>query len=199
MGVKYQTLSKTYKCPKCNQKYDYEAHSNAIFGIGSENHSFKYYLDSPFRTCEKCGAKFIDDRFKEYVSLTEDERKRYFDNYNSRGPIVWIVIILIYSISGLIGAIGSKQQILLLIVILMCFPFLIIPIAVIKKRKKTIDQHIFDDAIKKSLERCMNKSYLMEVYLLMGTLNPLSDLEIKTNPQFAEINSLINQIISANK
>lgn len=183
----------------CNHKYDYVAHSSAIFGIGSENHNFKYYLGSPFVTCEKCGAKFIDDRFKEYLSLTKDERNEYFNNYNSKGPAVWIAIILIYSISGLIGAIASAQYILLLVVILTCFPFLLIPIAVIKKRKKTIEQHIFDDTIKKSLERCMNKNYLMEIYLLTGALNPLSDLEVENNAQFAEINSLIIQVIGVNK
>lgn len=191
MAIKYYVFSTKYTCPHCGNQYDYTATSTGFFG--GREHRFTHYLDSPVKICAKCGQPFIDHRFTEYVSLDEKGRNEYFDNYKSKGPIVWIVILSIYAISGIIATIAAMNPLMLIMtgIAIIC---MIAPIVILAKRLRLIDNHIFDKAIVQSLHRCEEKDYLLQLIALGEKIYPLTEKEILSNPEFSVLNKLINEV-----
>ena len=187
MAIKYTVFTKDFKCPHCG--YVYESASSTNPNKTNAKYNFKHYIGSPIKECPKCGSNFIDKRYNEYLLMTPIERNHYFDGYKSSGPTVWIIIILAYIISFVIGALASEMY-LMLIGAGVGLLLLLIPISVSRSRTKMITSHIFDEEIQKSLLRFKDKNYA-NILLSHGfTIYPLSELELQSNKNFITQNNL---------
>lgn len=189
MAIKYTVFSKNYKCPACG--YVYEKTSSTDPGKTYAKFNFRHYMGSPIRKCPKCGSNFIDSRYNEYLLMTPEQRNLYFNGYKSGGPIAWIIIILIYTVTFFIGSISSEQYSLMIgsgVGLLL----LIIPISVRKSRKNKIQNHKFDNEIKNSILRFKNEDYIKQLLEYGFTLYPLSKLEIGNNATFLKENGFNN-------
>ena len=189
MAIKYTVFSKNFKCPHCGYVYEVAASTNP--NKTDAKYNFKHYMGNPIRKCKKCGSNFIDPRYNEYLLMTPEERNEYFNNYKSAGPTVWIIIILVYIIAFIIGAIASEIYLMLIgagvgLIILM------IPVYVRKSRNKRIENHIFDNEIQKSILRFKDEEYVEQLLHQGFTLYPLSKSEIKNNEAFLKENGFEN-------
>ena len=191
MAIKYTVFTTNYNCPHCGYRYDYTATSTGF--SGSRQHGFKYYLNSPIKTCKNCGNNFIDNRFTEYICLDEKGRNNYFNNYKSKGPLIWIIILSIYAFFGLIFTFVEEEPLILLIPGVALLG-MIVPITIKIKRSKRIENHIFDKEIIDSLHRCENKNHLLQLIHLGKKVYPLTEKEVLSNPEFSLLNSLINEV-----
>ena len=193
MAIKYYVISQTYKCPVCGKKYDYTAKSTGPFGLGNASHNFKYYLSNPIIKCKSCGSEFSDKRMQEYVTMNEEARESYFNNYKSKGPVVWLIIFAVYAIAGVIAALAA-QNAMILTMTGVALLLMIIPGCIKRKRNGIVQNHIFDNAIKDSLKRCKAKEHLERLVFFGYKLYPLNKRELANNPGYEEINKLIEEI-----
>ena len=125
--------------------------------------------------------------------MSENERTEYFNNYKSKGPIVWLCIFGGFALLTLIGFFESWHW-LWIVFFAAILLLMLIPISVKRKREKRIKKRLFDKAIIHSLNRCKDKDYLVALVLIKCDLHPLSDLEIANNPSFCWVNDIIKEI-----
>ena len=198
MAIRYNVYTTNYNCPHCGVRYDSTSTSDSIFGTGNRQHRFRYFVNNPIIKCKFCGGTFIDDRVKEYLMMSDEERKEYFNNYSSKGPVVGFSIL--FGITGLftIGSISGGIWPLLIVALVVGHVGLI-PLSVWIARKNRISKRIFDQTIINSLNRCKNKDHLYKIYSLNKGLYPLSDLELMSNPGYEEINALVLDLTESSK
>ena len=150
-----------------------------------------YYLDTPIMTCKKCKQKFVDSRFKEYISMDDAERKSYFSQYKT-GILPILLIIFFIAVSIIVGVTAKYPANLIFPIIggIIVFVSLIQLIV----RNKRIKKYCYDSTIKKSLNRCMNREYLISLVYAGFDLILIPSRELSNNPEFKMINDLVRSV-----
>lgn len=193
MAIRYYVFRQIYKCPHCGKRYDYTAVSTSPFGTGSRGHDFKDYLASPFVRCSGCGHIFVDDRFCEWVSMSESQRSEVFNQYN---PYRLLGLILPFGTLGLMFVIIGACVPHFFPVILGSCGLVVAIINLIRMimRMNFTKNRTYNKLIEESVRRTLNKKYLLQLKEAGFSLYKVSAVESQNNLIGKQLNQLIDEL-----
>ena len=153
-------------------------------------------IKSPIHKCFRCSKVYFENRYDEFITLTEKERERYF--HNSHQFPLQILVDVLCACCPLLLPLAFIPGLYWMVGVSFVPVFLsIIPGQIRNIRAKN---HIYNKVIKESLTRCMDKDYLIALRKNGKQLYPIDYTSSLYNDCcYFEVSKLIEEVNSIKK
>ena len=173
--------TRKYKyCPFCHTLY--ESHH-----LGVE------HVRSPFMKCSQCGGEFLDNEYKEWVTMNQKERDQYLKHGTSGIGIGTLIAGIFMDIALIVGFFVIIFEIGFTFVLIL-FAFFIagttMTIVSFFKNYRNFITKKYNDEILNSIDRCKNIEHANRLLLSGYRFYPISNEELQNNNLLASYNDV---------